>query len=251
MSHSIYFVVPVVVFGVAFLFSMLGLGGGQLYVPIFYWLGMDLKAEAIPLSLLLNFVTQLSAVTTYLRHKLVEVVAGMPLIATMLVFPFVGAYFTRWISARTIILIFAVLLIAVAVQTISGWRPGSGIFTPRQKVIIGLVAGSFIGFIVGLLGRGGGSFVVPTLLLIGFAPKRAAATSSFVVTFSALSGFLGHVSTGHINWWLALIGASAAVLGSQLGSRLMARKMKGRTLKIIFAVVLILIGIQLIVKQLL
>ena len=36
----------------ACLFSMLGLGGAQLYVPLFFWLGLDLKLEAIPAALL-------------------------------------------------------------------------------------------------------------------------------------------------------------------------------------------------------
>lgn len=54
------------------LFSMLGLGGGQLYVPVFYWLGMDLKTAAIPAALLINFLTQLSATSTSLHKKLVR-----------------------------------------------------------------------------------------------------------------------------------------------------------------------------------
>ncbi len=251
MDYTIYIIVFALVLAVSFLFSMLGLGGGQLYVPIFYWLGMDLKTEAIPLSLLLNFTTQLSAASAYLRRKLVDVSAGVPFIITMLIFPFLGAYFTKFVSVKAIILIFAALLIIVAVQTLIGWKPTRKEFSRRQKFVIGMAAGSTIGLTVGLLGRGGGSLVVPVLLLIGFAPKRAAATSSFIVTFSSLSGFLGHVGIGQMEWKLALVGAGAAVVGSQLGSRLMADKMKGKTLRIIFAVVLILVGVQLIFKELL
>ncbi len=251
MDYTIYIFVFALVLAVSFLFSMLGLGGGQLYVPIFYWLGMDLKTEAVPLSLLLNFTTQLSAASSYLRRKLVNVTAGVPFIITMLIFPFLGAYFTKFVSVKAIIIIFALLLIVVAVQTLVGWKPTHKDFNRQQKIIIGMIAGSTIGLTVGLLGRGGGSFVVPVLLLIGFAPKRAAATSSFIVTFSSLSGFLGHAVMIQTEWKLGLVGAAAAVVGSQLGSRLMAEKMKGETLKIIFAVVLILVGLQLFLKELL
>ena len=108
---------------------------------------------------------------------------------------------------------------------------------------------SIIGFIVGLLGRGGGSFVVPTLLFLGFSPKRTAATSAFVCTFSALSGFIAHAQYGSIDWTLALTGSIAAIIGSQLGSRFMVKKVKSETLKIIFSIVLILIGIELIFKE--
>lgn len=251
MDLSLYIVVALIAFGVSFLFSMLGLGGGQLYVPIFYWLGMDLITEAIPLSLLLNFVTQFSAASTYLRKRMVEIRTGLPLVGTLLVFPFLGAYFTHWIAPRTILLIFGVLLIVVALQTLLGIKPRKEELSPLEKTIIGLVAGSVIGIMVGLLGRGGGSFIVPVLLLIGFAPKRAAATSSFVVTFSTFSGFLGHLSTGHIDWTLASVGAVAAIAGSQLGSHHMSNKLKGKTLKVIFASVLIFIGVEMIIKELL
>ncbi|UCE04533.1 MAG: hypothetical protein JSW07_12975 [bacterium] len=34
-------IVAIIIFGISFFLSMLGLGGAQLYVPIFYWLGMN------------------------------------------------------------------------------------------------------------------------------------------------------------------------------------------------------------------
>lgn len=40
------------IFIVSFVFAMLGLGGGMLYVPIFHWLGFGLKDVVIPLWLL-------------------------------------------------------------------------------------------------------------------------------------------------------------------------------------------------------
>jgi uncharacterized membrane protein YfcA len=250
-DSSTLIIVLLIAFNISFFFSMLGLGGGQLYVPIFYWLGMDLKTEAIPPGLLFNFITQISAATTYLRNKLVDVVAARPLIITSLIFPFVGAYFTHLIQAQYIILIIGILLIFVACQTFFDWRPATKQLNKRHKILIGLLAGSVIGFIVGFLGRGGGSFIVPTLLIIGFMPKRAAATSSFVCTFSALTGFLAHANNGQINWELAFFGVIAALMGSQLGSRFMVQKISGGTLKIIFSIVLAIIGIELIIKELL
>ncbi len=229
---------------------MLGLGGAQLYVPIFYWLGMGLKTEAIPLALLLNFVTQMSASVTYVRKKLVDLVAGLPLLISSAIFPVVGANFTQRLPIRWIILIIGLILMAVAIQTFFNWQQSGHRLTQWQKIIIGLAAGSIIGFIVGLIGHGGGSFVVPTLLLLGFAPKHAAATSSFICTFSSLSGFLTHASLAGVNWRLYVTGAIVAVVGAQLGSRFMAAKMNSRTLKRLFGVVLFVIGVQLIANEL-
>ena len=51
---SIFYLVPPLFFVIAFVFSMLGMGGSQLYIPILFWMGMDFKTEAIPLGMLLN-----------------------------------------------------------------------------------------------------------------------------------------------------------------------------------------------------
>ena len=77
-------VAPVVFFCIAFVFSMLGMGGAQLYIPALFWLGMDFKAEAIPLGLLLNVVNSSSAGITYLRERLVSWRVGLPFAAAML-----------------------------------------------------------------------------------------------------------------------------------------------------------------------
>jgi uncharacterized membrane protein YfcA len=66
----IYLAAPIF-FVIAFVFSMLGMGGSQLYIPILFWLGMDFKTEAIPLGMLLNVVNSSSAAITYSRKRLV------------------------------------------------------------------------------------------------------------------------------------------------------------------------------------
>ncbi len=228
---------------------MLGLGGAQLYVPTFYWLGLNLKTEAIPLALLLNFVTQTSASITYLRKRLVDVAAGLPLLVSSAIFPVLGANYTQRLPTRWIILIIGVILITVAIQTFFDWRRSDVFLSKRQKILIGLLAGSVIGFIIGLIGHGGGSFVVPTLLILGFAPKSAAATSSFICAFSSLTGFLTHASQVQLNWTWYGVGVLSAVLGAQLGSHFMAAKMDSQTLKRLFGVVLFFIGIQLIIRE--
>lgn len=248
--HWMHWGIPTIALGVSFLFSMLGLGGGQLYVPLFWWLGMDLKLQAIPLALLLNFSTQLSATTTYVRAELVEIRAAIPLVITLLLFPPLGAIFTRFVSGRFILAVFAMLLFIAAAQALAKWKPGKGRLDLHSKTLVGLGAGAAIGILVGFLGRGGGTLVVPTLLVLGFEQKGASATSSFVVAFSALSGFLGHLALSNMDWILGISAGIAAFAGAQMGSRLMAHKLNDRTLRWIFAMVLTVIGIKLIVDLL-
>ncbi len=75
MDNVTVIFIPVIIFGISLFLSMLGLGGAQLYVMIFYWSGMSLKTEAVPMTLLLNFITQKSVAIIYLRNRLLDIIA--------------------------------------------------------------------------------------------------------------------------------------------------------------------------------
>lgn len=68
-AHTLYLAATVLVFGVAPIFSMLGLGGGMLDVPLFKWLELPLKTVAMPLCLLLNGVTTPYPVSPPMRRQ--------------------------------------------------------------------------------------------------------------------------------------------------------------------------------------
>ena len=73
--NTLYYAPPIF-FLIALVFSMLGMGGSQLYIPLLYWLGMDFKTEAIPLGMLLNLVNSGSAAVIYGRRKWMHVGQG-------------------------------------------------------------------------------------------------------------------------------------------------------------------------------
>ena len=135
---------------------------------------------------------------------------------------------------------------------LSGWRPKRGEMSPSGRVVLGLSDGSVLGLITGLIGRGGGSFVVPLLYIAGLEAKAAAATSSFVVTCSGISSFGAHLATAARPNWLIWGGCAIAVfLGSQLGSRVMADRLKPKGVRTIFGVVLWGVAILLFVNDVL
>jgi len=240
-----YYLAPVIFFIISFVFSMLGMGGGQLYIPILYWLGMDFKNQAIPLGLLLNFCTQFSAFITYLRAKLVKFRIALPFALTIIICAPLGALINFTLSPKPIIFLFALFTLFAAILVLSGWRPVKKDFGKTEELIIALVIGAILGFLVGLIGRGGGSFIVPSLLIIGLDPKNAAATSSFIASFSSASGFIAHLFKAKLNFWVSLLTIASVLTGSQIGSRLMARKLKSKIIKKIFGIVLIFVALLL------
>lgn len=242
-------VVPILFFLIAFVFSMLGMGGSQVYIPILFWVGLDFKTEAIPLGMLLNVVNSGSAAATYARKKLIDWRIGLLFGMTMLIAAPFGALANHLVPTKILILVFALFTTLAGVLMWVGWQPkqpmGSG-----RRTALGLAGGSGLGFLAGLIGRGGGSFVVPLLYMAGISAKTAAATSALAVTFSGVSSFVSHVATAaRPDWTLWGACVVAVFLGSQLGSHVMATRLKSRAVKKIFAVVLLVIAAILIVKD--
>ncbi len=243
--------IPVLFFFIAFVFSMLGMGGSQVYIPVLFWAGLDFKTQAIPLGMLLNVVNSSSAAFTYWKKKLIDFKIGVFFGITMLVFAPVGAYFSTILPSKFLIFVFALFTFISATMMWIGWQPERKM-EGKGRVILGLTGGSVLGFLAGLIGRGGGSFVVPFLYMAGVEAKISAATSSLIVTFSGISSFLSHIAmTAKPDWGLWFLCVIAVFAGSRLGSNFMVKKLKGREIKRVFAIVLYLIGIILIVKDIL
>jgi len=246
------YLAPVFLFAIAFVFSMLGMGGSQLYIPVLFWLGMDFKTQAIPLGMLLNVVNSGSAAVTYGRKGLIQWRTALPFGVTMVLFAPLGTWANIGMPTKAVILAFAAFTAAAALLMLSGWKPAGGIKSTRGRLLLGLLGGSVLGFFAGLIGRGGGSFVVPLLYIAGMDPKTAAATSALVVTFSGTSSFLSHIATAaRPDWLLWTLSAAAVLTASQMGSRLMAGRLKGRSVRFLFAGVLLAVAFVLVVKDVL
>jgi len=249
---STHLLIPLIFLVIAFLFSMLGMGGSQLYIPILFWFGMDFKTEAIPLGLMLNLINTTSSAVVYARKRLIDWKVAVPFGATMVVFAPLGTLLNLHLPTQPVVVIFALFTAAAAVLMISGWKPKRGSLEPGQRIFLGVSAGSVLGFLTGLIGRGGGSFVVPLLYISGLDPRGAAATSALVVTASGLSGFISHITTAARPLWGMWIACAVAVLaGSQIGSRLMSERLDPRAVKMIFAVVLLGVAVLLVLNEVL
>lgn len=246
----IHYIVPAVFFVVAFFFSMLGMGGSQVYIPILFWFGLDFKTQAIPLGMLLNVMNSSSAALTYGRKHLIDRRLGLLFGLSMVAFAPLGTWLNVNLPTKPVIVIFALFTTGAALLMLSGWRPKRGPLGPRGRTGLGIVGGSILGFFAGLIGRGGGSFVVPLLYISGLQPKNAVATAALAVTFSGSSSFISHIATAaRPQWGLWLSCALSVLLGSQLGSHIMAKKMKSRAVKNTFGVVLLIIAATLIIKS--
>ena len=241
-----YALIAIIIFAASFLFAMLGLGGGMIYVPVLKWAGFDVKAVAIPLGLLLNGLNTLLALIPYTRKKLVDWKGGMAMAISALIFAPIGAYTSQFVPVQTLLIFFAIAVFGAAIRMVyfaKSPEPET-MMELKKRSMIGVGVGAFAGFMGGMLGLGGGFIIAPILMWMGYKTKQAAATTAFVVTFSSFSGYLGHMAEGHFNWPLTIMVVIAVMIGSQLGGMFMSGKAKPKWVKSLYAVVLFAVAIK-------
>ena len=117
--------------------------------------------------------------------------------------------------------------------------------------VVGLLClGLVTGVLSGLLGVGGGVVVVPMLILLfGASDLVAKGTSLVMIIPTAISGTLGNLRRHNVDIPAAAAIGFAACVTTPLGA-LAAAALEPGTANILFAVFLILLAVQLIVKAL-
>jgi hypothetical protein len=112
-----------------------------------------------------------------------------------------------------------------------------------------MVAGIAVGFVSGITGIGGGVFLSPLLIVLGWtSAKHAAALSApFILTNSVL-GFAGTVLAGERVAPGVEFYAVAALTGAVLGTTIGLRWMSDQTTRLVLALILLFAGVQLLLR---
>jgi hypothetical protein len=240
----------VAIFGTSFILTMVGLGGGLVFAPLFILLGYPLTT-AIPASLFLNGIAALSAAITYFRKRMVDLKTALPLLLSSTLSAPLGAMLTGVIDRRVFAAIMALVILVAALRMLFSGKVAAQAteLSDRARIVGGGAIGLTTGLMGGLLGIGGGVFIVPLLIYVLKMPtKAAAATSIFIVMFPSFSGFVAHVSLAPPDWKFIALAAVFSFVGGQLGAHLMSEKLKGRAVRRIFGVVLLLFCLKLLQK---
>jgi uncharacterized membrane protein YfcA len=221
------------------LLSMAGLGAAFLFVPFFYWMGVPLR-QAMATALLLNAISLAFASAVFIQGGLVRFRAALPIVIAAVILSPVGAWSSQYVPRDTLLWLFAGFLVFAGAMMLF-YRPavkpmvgGGG----SREAAVGAGVGGFAGYLGGLLGVGGGNFIVPVLTWLGYDPKVAAGTTAFVVVFASMAGFLGHVSLGGLDPTFLMVTGSAAVVGALVGAWLARFKLSSAQLKRVIGVLL-------------
>ncbi len=236
-----------IIFCASLILTMVGLGGGLIFSPIFLIVGFP-KTVAVSASLFLNGVAAVSAAIIYYRQKMVDFSIAVPLVLTSTIGAPLGALTTQSINTKYFLVLMAIIVFLGAIRMIfSGQIKPAESISHRSRMIGGGIIGLVIGFMGGLLGIGGGVFIVPLLIFfLGVPTKTAAASSMFIVCFSSFSGFTTYATIGTVDWKFILPAAVFSFTAGQVGARMMVKKISGRTIRLLFGVILFILCAKLI-----
>ena len=242
----LYIVAALVTFAFTTVLTIAGVGAAFILIPVFLALGIPLLT-AMSTALLLNAVAMIFASISYAREKLIVFNAAIPIVIAATILSPLGARtaeqlpesLLKWLFVGFLVFAGSMMLFYRAKE-----RPIE--YSTKKSVGYGVGVGSLAGYLGGLLGVGGGNIIVPVLVWLGFNPKKAAATTAFIVIFSSLAGFLGHVSIGNMDIWLLSLCVVGSVSGAILGAYLMRKKLNAGQVKLAIGIILYLIAVKMI-----
>ncbi len=268
LTPALLALLTVLLFGVAFIYSNLGLGGGLLFVPILLALDVGTSKVVAPISLTLTIMTAASSTINHHRKGYVDFRIGRTLVLGTLMGALLGAYLhIAFIGEEAFKVFFISILVVFGFLMLRDWvrNPNSGDVSDDTKLNAKRLGETTVamvgsGFLSGLAGVGGGLLNVPLIrILLGRETRKAIGTSSLLIMPTAAFGFLLYLvglsfsATGFVippEFILIPILMPVVFVGAFLGSRLGLAKLKTRAVALIFILVIFVAAFQLILQAL-
>lgn len=254
--------------------ALLGLGGGFIVVPVLTLVfGVNIRL-AIGASVITVIATSSGAAVAYVRERMANLRIAMFLELATTTGAVTGAFLATVLVPRVLYGIFAVALaqsaVSVARRKSIEHRPpqppdaladalqlhGSYPDAARRRVVDYRVARSKLGFalmyvagtVSGLLGVGSGTLKVPAMdLAMGLPMKVSSATSNLMIGVTAAASAGVYFARGDVDTLITAPLAVGVLLGAVAGARLLSG-MQPRRLRVIFAVVVLVVAVNMAIK---
>ncbi len=239
----ILYIVPLVFLG-ALLYTSVGHGGATVYLAILTLAGFAIP-PLVTTVLVLNLVAAgiaflMFSQAGHLRWRLL-----LPFVATSVPMAYFGGRLP--LSGRTQSIVLGVSLLLAAFRFLLFQKP------PRWNVpragpvfVVGApLAGSLLGFLAGATGIGGGIFLSPALLVLGWADVRETGNvSSAFILLNSLAGLAARLPRTPLDRGLLAPLAGAVIAGAVVGSFAGARRLPPRILYALLGTVLLVASVK-------
>lgn len=229
---------------VSLLYATAGQAGGTAFLAVMAFAAFP-AAEMRPTALLLNVVAAGYA-TWRMHRRAIDRTLLLQVTIPSVLTAFIGGLLV--LGGQVYFLVTGLLLIAAA--TLMVVKRTADITEARSIHMIpaGLV-GAGAGFVSGLTGVGGGVFLTPLLIGIGWAsPRRAASLSPPFILCNSAVGLVGVLLAGQELAPGVLLYCVGALAGAIIGTAIGLRWMSERATRYALAIILLFAGIRLLFR---
>jgi len=223
----------------AFGYAAVGHGGASAYLAAMALAGIA-PAQMRPVALLLNILVASLATYKFYRAGFFRWRLFWPFAVVSIPFAYAGGAITLPGQAYKVLV--GVVLLYAAWQLWQSGRSGEEMRTPREPPLAAAMAiGAAMGLLAGLTGVGGGIFLSPLLLMLGWAGTKqtSAVAAPFILANSAAGlaavSVAGGASLPGYVWILAPAVLVGGWLGAEYGSRRFANPLVRRVLALVLA----------------
>jgi uncharacterized membrane protein YfcA len=224
----------------SFVYASVGHGGASAYLAAMALAGLA-PAEMRPIALALNILVSSLAAWKFWRAGHFRWRLFWPFAAVSIPFAYLGGTITLPGQAYKVLV--GVVLIYAAWQLWRSGRAGDEMRPVREPPIaLAIAIGAALGLLSGLTGVGGGIFLSPLLLMLGWAgTKQTSAVAAPFILVNSIAGLAagfvaGTATLPPLTWGLAGAVLIGGWLGAEYGSRRFANPVVRRFLAVVLAV---------------
>ncbi|WP_207543869.1 sulfite exporter TauE/SafE family protein [Desulfofundulus thermosubterraneus] len=226
--------------------GLVGLGGGVIMIPLMVGILKMGQHKAHGTSLVALVFTGISGAVTYALNGSVDIFASSLLASTAIFTARAGARYANALPEWKLKRSFGGFLILVSLLLLlKPYLPHVSLHTTGWlEMFILLLTGIFTGFLSGMMGVGGGTIMVPSMvLLIGFTQYTAQGCSLLAMVPVGIAGAYTHWCLGNVSASILPGLIPGILIGTYLGGSL-AHVLPEGALRIIFSAVLIWTGVR-------
>lgn len=245
--------------------GLLGIGGGAIIVPALgtalLLLGYDadiVQHVAVGTSLAIIIPTGIMSARAHHKRGALDLDILRLWVPFIVAGTFIGGLMAGYFPGNVLRIVFAVMAFFIAANIVFAWQTKL-MGHLRGSSLTHRISAFVVGYISSLMGIGGGSLTVPTLVAFGASMHAAVGTSAAIGVAIAISGTLGFIisgwgvaelppfSLGYINLMALVLVAVLAAVFAPLGAAL-AHRLDQKTLKNVFALFLVAVGLNMLWK---
>lgn len=236
-------------FGVGALIGAVGIGGILLIPALTAFAGLGIH-EAMATALFTFTFTGITGTLMFQRRGSIDWRVTIPVCAGAIPFAFLGAWLNSLTGPTALALLLAAVIIFAGIHTLATWRgPRDPAFHGDhglQRALLTAI-GAVSGLGSGWTGVGGPALSVPLMVLFGFPALPSIGASQVIQIIAALSGTLGNLNFGTVNFPIAATVTVLEIAGVYVGARI-AHAVSPGPLKRFVAWLCIVVGAFLIVR---